>query len=223
MLDLNDAAPQRGELIPDGAFCALRAILQPGGENLAGCSEHDLGVFKQSSRSDVTYLSFEFVVLSGLHAGRKFWQTFTVAGGQVGEDGVSKAWNITKSTFRAMVDSALGLDPRDVSDAAKAKRHLRGFRDLDGLEFYARIGVKRGDPAPDGGQYPDKNIIAHVVIPSDPQYPTLKAGQEVAAPPPIQTKVPWAQGDALQKFRKESEQLQSKPAAPQGPAWLRGA
>ena len=31
-------------------------------------------------------------------------------------------WNISKRIFRAMIDSALGLDPDDMSEAAKAKR-----------------------------------------------------------------------------------------------------
>ncbi len=37
-----------------------------------------------------------------------------------------KGWNISKSAFRAMVDSALGLDPQDESPAAKQKRVIQG-------------------------------------------------------------------------------------------------
>ncbi|NCU21426.1 hypothetical protein EOM89_12075, partial [Candidatus Falkowbacteria bacterium] len=56
------------------------------------------------------------------------WQSFTVAGGKLDEKGQSIGWKISKSTFRAIVDSALGLDPRDESPAAKAKRVLPGLR-----------------------------------------------------------------------------------------------
>ena len=69
-------------------------------------------------------LDCEFTVVEGPYARRKFWQNFTVAGGKLDEKGQSKGWNISKSTFRAMVDSALGLDPKDESPAAKAEaRH----------------------------------------------------------------------------------------------------
>jgi hypothetical protein len=123
MLDLNNAPEKRSEgAIPDGTFAPLKMALKPGGESIAGCAELDLGLFKASLNSDATYLDCEFTVTAGSHAGRKIFQPMTVAGGKLGEDGVSKAWNITHATFRAIIDSALGLDPKDMSDAAKAKR-----------------------------------------------------------------------------------------------------
>ena len=184
MLDFNDAQEQRGELIPDGTFCGLKATLRPGGENMAGCSEHDLGIFRPSKSSDAVLLDFEFTVLPpSPHAGRKLWQLFTVGGGKVDENGISKGWNISKATMRAMIDSALDLDPRDMSDATKAKRNLRGFRDLDGIEFFARIAIEPGGPTQDGGVYRDKNTIDHVVVPGDLQYAALKAGKEVPPAP----------------------------------------
>jgi hypothetical protein len=226
--DLNDAPEQRQDgIIPDGVYCPVRMTLRAGGENFPGCSEHDIGLCKASLHSDAMYLDAEFEVLAGPHAGRKFWQIFTVYGGKVGEDGVSKAWNISKATLRAMIDSALGLDPKDKSDATKAKRNLRGFRDLDGIEFFARLGVERGGETPDGGQYRDRNRIDHVIVPGELHYPALKAGQEVApAPsaatgnaaarpsaPPVQAKPPWQQ-DAP---------AAAVPPAAAGPSWLTGS
>ena len=41
-----------------------------------------------------------------------------------------------------MIDSALGLDPEDMSEATKAKRILRGFADLSGITFVAKIKVE---------------------------------------------------------------------------------
>ena len=55
------------------------------------------------------------------------------------------ARSITKSTLRAMIDSALGLDPEDMSEATKAKRILRGFADLSGITFVAKIKVEASD------------------------------------------------------------------------------
>ena len=59
-----------------------------------------------------------------------------------------------------MIDSALGLDPEDMSEATKAKRILRGFADLAGITFVAKIKVEASDePA-----YSDKNKLDHVVV-----------------------------------------------------------
>ena len=104
-------------------------------------------------------LDAEFTVAEGPHIRRKFWQTFTVSGGKVDENGVSIGARITKSTLRAMIDSALGLDPEDMSEATKAKRILRGFADLSGITFVAKIKVECSD----NPNYPDKNRLDHVV------------------------------------------------------------
>ena len=93
-------------------------------------------------------LDCEFTVIEGPYARRKFWQMFTVSGGKVDEKGDSKGWNISKSTFRAMIDSALGLDPKDKSAAAKAEAHPPGLAELDGIVFVARIMVEPSERSP---------------------------------------------------------------------------
>ena len=113
MYDLNDAQPQMapvGELIPDGTFARVAMTIRPGGLN--GATPADAGVLKASNSSDAKLLDCEFTVVEGPYARRKFWQNFTVAGGKVDEKGQSKGWNIAKSAFRAMIDSALGLEPQ---------------------------------------------------------------------------------------------------------------
>jgi hypothetical protein len=216
LTDFSSANEQRPEgCIPDGTFVALKLHWRPGGENVAGCSPDDLGLFKQSLNSDVVYIDTELSVTGGPYNGRKLWQNFTVAGGKVTEAGVSKAWNISKDTLRAMIDSALGLDPKDVSAATKAKRNLPSFRSLEGIEFFAKLGIEKGGAMPGGGNYPDKNRIAHVVVPGEPQYAELKAGKEVTPAPsqikePEASTPPWQQGEAT-----------SAPAQG-GPAWLKG-
>jgi hypothetical protein len=232
MLDFNDADAQRSDLLPDGIFCPLKLTIRSGGDTKPGF-EYDGTLFKNSLRpgSDVVMLDCELSVLPpSPHAGRKFWQLMTIAGGRVGEDGTSIGWNITKAQIRAMIDSALGIDPADMSDAAKAKRSLKGFRDLDGLEFIAKIGIDRGGPAPDGGTYKDKNVIAHVVEPNEPQWAQVRAGKipppapssrpAAAAAAPVQAKPAWQQETPATVASAPAE---AKPATtPQGPAWLRG-
>src|SRR6185436_5806640 len=184
---------------------------------------------------DAKLLDCEFTVMTGPYVRRKFWQNFTVAGGKVDDKGQSKGWNISKSAFRAMVDSALGLDPKDESAAAKQKRVIQGLKQLDGIVFAARIMV---EPASDT-KYKDQNRLANVVVPGEPQYAAVMRGEAVqpdpvnakprkaadtpaaqtpawansAAPQPAAGGVPWAG----QSAPKPAEH----PAA-SGPAWLNG-
>lgn len=178
--DLNDAQPQMapiGELIPDGTFAKVRLTVRPGGVN--GATPMDAKLLKASQSSDAKMLDCEFTILDGPHARRKFWQSFTVAGRKVDEKGQSIGWKISKSTFRAMVDSALGLDPRDESPDAKAKRVLPGLKHLDGIVFAARIMV---EPA-SNPQYRDQNRIANVVLPDDASHAAIMRGETVPPEP----------------------------------------
>jgi hypothetical protein len=234
--DLNDAAPQMapmGELIPDGTFAKVTMKLRPGGTN--GATEMDAGLLKSSAHSDAKMLDCEFTVTEGPFARRKFWQNFTVAGGKLDEKGQSKGWNISKSSFRAMVDSALGLDPKDVSQAAKDKRVIGGLKQLDGITFAARIMVESSD----NPNYRDSNKLANVVLPGEPAYAAIMRGEHVTPDPvnaaprkaPAQTPPAWnaqapAQGGWSNTPQAPAAQPQGStapaaPAAPGGaPAWL---
>ena len=210
--DMNDVAPQQsGDLIPDGTFAKVTMTIRRGGTD--GTGEVDRGLLKASNQpgSDVLMLDAEFTVAEGPFARRKFWQNFTVQGGKLDEQGQSIGWKISKSTFRAMIDSALGLNPEDMSDAAKAKRVLRGLADLDGISFVAKIQVEPNrNPA-----YRDANKLDHVVLPTAPEWQKVMAGETVPAQPsnrsrpaaaPAQSAAPaWGQPQA--------------PTAPTAPAW----
>jgi len=241
MYDLNDAQPQMapaGELIPDGTFAKVRMTIRPGGVN--GSTPMDVGLLKASQSSDARMLDCEFTVVEGPFARRKFWQNFTVAGGKLDEKGQSKGWNISKSAFRAMVDSALGIDPRDETPAAKQKRVIQGLKQLDGIVFAARVMIEPAASA----QYKDANKLANVVLPGEPQYPAIMRGERVA-PEPVNAKprkasdpaasqapawgapaaqspapagAPWAR----QAAPKPGEPAPPAKPAPAGPAWLNG-
>lgn len=244
MYDLNDAQPQMaliGELIPDGTFAKIKMTIRPGGLN--GSTAMDAGLLKASQSSDAKMLDCEFTVVAGPYVRRKFWQNFTVAGGKVDEKGQSKGWNISKSAFRAMVDSALGLDPKDESPAAKQKRVIQGLKQLDGIVFAARLMVEpTSNP-----QYKDQNRLANVVLPGDAQYAAVMRGESVApepvnakprkaqettsqasawsagaapAPAPAAGGVPWANQPANQAPASPPANPPGAPAP--GPAWLNG-
>ena len=238
MYDLNDAQPQLppiGELMPDGTFAKVKMTIRPGGLN--GSTAMDAGLLKASQQSDAKMLDCEFTVVDGPYARRKFWQNFTVAGGKVDDKGQSKGWNISKSAFRAMVDSALGLDPKDESPAAKQKRVIQGLKQLDGIVFVGRIMVEPASSA----QYKPHNKLANVVLPKDPQYAAVMRGETVQpdpvnAPPRKNTEAPSAQSPAWATQQNAPSappasggvpwagQNVPKPQgnAADGPAWLNG-
>lgn len=234
--DMNDVAPQQsGDLIPDGTFAKLRMSIRKGGSD--GMSEVDRGLLKASNQpgSDVLMLDAEFTVMEGPHARRKFWQNFTVQGGKLDEQGQSIGWKISKGVFRAMIDSALGLNPDDMSEAARARRVLRGLVDLDGIVFVAKIQI---EPSRTPG-YKDANRLDHVVLPTAPEWQKVMAGETVPAQPSQRTRPAavaaqsaapaWCQpqptaAPAAPAWATASAQPAAEPAAaqkmPGGPAWL---
>ncbi|MBE9606270.1 hypothetical protein IAI18_15500 [Acetobacteraceae bacterium H6797] len=189
MYDMNDAElPRSSDLIPDGSFVKVTMTIRPGG--LDGQGEVDRSLLKAAKTpgSDVRMLDCEFTVTAGPHIRRKFWQMFTVAGGKVDEHGISIGWKISKGTFRAMIDSALGLDPQDMSEAARGKRVLRGLADLSGITFAAKVRV---EPASDS-RYGDSNRLDRVVLPGEPEYRQIMAGEAVPAQPSTRAARPAA-------------------------------
>ena len=51
--------------------------------------------------------------------------------------------------LKAILDSALGLKPNDVSAEARAARTV-GVKKFEGMNFIAKIGVEKGRPKNDG-------------------------------------------------------------------------
>lgn len=237
--DMNDVAPQQsGDLIPDGTFAKVTMSIRKGGTD--GMSEVDRGLLKPSNQpgSDVLMVDAEFTVAEGPFARRKFWQNFTVQGGKLDEQGQSIGWKISKSQFRAMIDSALGLNPEDMSEAAKAKRVLRGLADLDGITFVARIQIEANrNPA-----YKDANKLDHVVLPTAPEWQKVMSGEAVPAQPshrsrpaataPVSAAPAWGQSQPASSSAEPAwsapaaqPAVQSAPASAAakpagGPAWL---
>ena len=216
--DMNDAEPQKsGELIPDGTFAKITMTIRPGGTD--GQSEIDRGLLKASNApgSDVLMVDAEFTVAEGPHVRRKFWQMFTVSGGKVDEHGVSIGWKISKGSFRAMIDSALGLDPSDMSEAAKAKRILRGLADLNGISFVAKIKVEPSDDP----RYGDSNKLDRVVLPSEPEWRKVMDGENLAPSP--STRAPPKAASPASPAAPAWGQPAASPPANAAPSWSRPA
>ena len=221
--DMNDAELPRGsDLIPDGSFVKVTMTIRPG--QVDGHGETDRGLLKRSQTpgSDVLQIDAEFTVASGPHARRKFWQLFTVSGGKLDENGVSIGWKISKGQFRAMIDSALGLDPHDMSEGARGKRMLRGLRDLTGITFAAKVRVEAAnDP-----RYSDSNRLDQVVLPGEPEYRRIMDDEAVPAQPVARAPRAAAHGPAAAwaapAWSSSGAAPASAPAAA-APAWERPA
>ena len=129
--DLNDAQPQMapiGELIPDGTFAKVRLTIRPGGVN--GATPADAGLLKASQSSDARMLDCEFTVVDGPHARRKFWQSFTVAGGKLDDVFLSR-----EQKFEARL--ARAARAREIMRGASADR----LRTYDSLRLHREGGV----------------------------------------------------------------------------------
>jgi hypothetical protein len=129
-----------------------------------------------------------YTVIGGNHAGHKIWDYITVEFNESNDPNLppieaSKLNNYRASVrmgllkLRAIVDSAHGLLPDDASDAARAKRNLNSYDDIDGLKFWARVDERAGR-----GGYGPSNVIDYVITPDLPEYPQ-QAAQAVVAPP----------------------------------------
>lgn len=151
MFDFNDAEKQReGGLIPDGTVVPVHLTVRPGGAGEGAW-------LKRNRDGNCLMLDCEFTVFEGEFAPRKFWSLLTVEGETEGQ---KKGADITRSRIRAMLESARGINPADTGEAAIAQRRIGGFQDLDGLRFWAVVGLEEGR---DG--YKDKNVLKAVVTP----------------------------------------------------------
>ena len=90
-----------------------------------------------------------------------------------------------------MLDSALGLDPKDVSPQARAAR-TKSYKELEGLNFLGKIGIEKGAPKNDGSgeNWPDKNILAAIITPDRREW------HPVTQPPPFNGGGPATSGSA---------------------------
>lgn len=181
--DFNDADTQRpNSLIPDGAVAVVVATLRPGGVGDGGW----LRGSKNNSLNNM--LDFEFTVDGGEFDRRKFWTLLSYADQdpKALEGGAATSCAVTRSTLRAMLESAFGVNPTDGSDAAQGKRRPAGWQSFDGIRFCAKIGIEKGGlkdvaAGPDSERYADKNKLVAAITPDDAKYISPGAQSPVSA------------------------------------------
>lgn len=150
VMDFNTAQEQRAfDVIPDRTIAVLQLDIRPGG---AG----EGGLFKCSKNGQAEGPDCELIVVGGEYNKRKLFDWMTVNGTT---DGHAIAADISARKLRAILESARGVKPSDMSEAAK-KARVAEYADFDGIRFLVRIGVE-----PARGDYRAKNFIAEVITP----------------------------------------------------------
>ena len=160
-LDFNTADQQSSafDLLPIGTLVKIRLTIRPGGLGPEGW-------ITQSKTSEAQYLNCEAVVLQGPYAKRRVYTRIGLRGkgGHGSDDSYA---NRGRALIRAMLESARGVPASDGSDRARAARTIRGFGELNGIEFVARIGIEKDKNNPnDEG----RNVIAAAVGPEHADY-----------------------------------------------------
>jgi hypothetical protein len=167
--DYSDAPPPRDfELIPPNTVATMSLHI------LGGVAGED-GALKRSKDGRCEMLALEIALLDGEFAKRKIFENWIVEGVDH-----AKAIEISRSRIKAVLDSALGLDPKDVSPQARAAR-TRSYKELEGLAFIGKTGIEKGTPKNDGSgeSWPDKNILAAIITPDRREW------NPVVQPPPF--------------------------------------
>ena len=169
--DYSDAPPPRNlELIPHGTIATVVMHIRAGnvGEG---------GLLKRSKDGLSEMLDVEFTVFDKPYKGRKFWEYWILAGTT---DGHARSVEINRGTLKAILDSALGLNPDDKSLEARKARTV-GLEQFEGMTFIAKVGIEKGKAKNDGSgeNWPDKNILAGVITPD------RKDWHPVEQPPPF--------------------------------------
>ena len=149
--DFNDAGEQRSfDVIPANTICTLQLTIRPGG---AG----DGGWLKRSADGASEGLDCEFIVVDGQFAKRKLWQLFTLHGTTQGH---AEAGEISRNTFRAILEIRARHPPDDKSEAAQAARKVAGWQDFDGCASSPASASSRATD-----KYAAKNTILEVITP----------------------------------------------------------
>jgi hypothetical protein len=190
MFDYSNAPKQRSdELIPAGTVATLQIKIRPGnvGEG---------GLLTRSKKGDCEMLNLEFILVDGPHVTRKPWANWVLSGTT---DGQGTAAEISRGNMRAVLESARGIKPDDMSDEAHKKRTAE-LSDFDGMRFVARIGIEKGKAKDNGTfeHYDDRNTIAQIITPDKKGWhpveqapPSPKDPSPASAPAAI-TKPAWA-------------------------------
>lgn len=158
--DFNDADDQRDfALIPPKTIAKVIMAIRPGGYDDPSQGWTG-GYATRSDKTGAVYLNAKFTILEGPFAKRVVFGLIGLSSPKGPE------WtNMGRSFLRAILNSTHGIHPADQTPQAQTARRIRGFADLDGVEFVARIDVEKDQ----NGE--DKNVVKAAIQPDHKDYP----------------------------------------------------
>ena len=162
MIDFNDAGAQSNyELIPANTLAKARFVIKGGNDPIDNCITH-------SKNGDTSYLDCEFIILEGKYAKRKIFDKIGLSG--------NDNWVIMgRARIRAILESAKGINPKDISEIAQKARTIESFADLNNLDVVIKIGIEHDK----NGVYPDKNRVLAIITPEHISYSEFMIGQDI--------------------------------------------
>ena len=148
MLNFNDAERQNNfDLIPVNTIAKARLVLK------AGNDPTDPHITRSKS-GDTAYLNCEFIIFESKYTKRKIFDKIELEG--------SDKWvNMGKARIRAILESAKGINPKDVSEIAVAARKINSFDELNNLDVVIKVGIEHDK----NGRYQDKNRVIAIITP----------------------------------------------------------
>lgn len=179
--DFNNAEKQKEfDIIPNGTIAKVHMTIRPGGydDSSKGWTG---GYATKSDAKGTIYLDCQFTVIDGQYAKRKVWSLIGLHSPK------GDGWyNMGRSFIRAILNSAHGISDKDDSHAAQSKRRINALGDLDGIEFIAKIDVKKDD----NGNL--RNDIKIAITPDHKDYQAIRFGNNIQASPSTHNKPSWA-------------------------------
>ena len=201
-----NSAQSNGTVIPKGTLAKVRLTIRPGGFD--DPSQGWTGGSAKRGATGAVYLDAEYTVVEGAYAKRKIWSLIGLYSPKGPDWG-----NAGRGLIKGILNSARGLNDKDNSPQAQAKRRISGFADLDGIEFIARMDIGSDT----NGE--DKNEVRSAVTPSHRDYAQLMGHGGVATTqgygqPPATTALQQNYAATAQGYTAPAPQ----PQAPQTPA-----
>ena len=130
----------------------------------------EAGLRRLAHATGAVYLDAEYTVVEGAYAKRKIWSLIGLYSPKGPDWG-----NAGRGLIKGILNSARGIDDKDNSAQAQAKRRISGFAELDGIEFIARMDIGSDT----NGE--DKNEVRSAVTPSHRDYAQLMGHGGAAA------------------------------------------
>ena len=152
-----NSAQSNGNVIPKGTLAKVRLTIRPGGFD--DPSQGWTGGYAKRGATGAVYLDAEYTVVEGAYAKRKIWSLIGLYSPKGPDWG-----NAGRGLIKGILNSARGIDDKDNSAQAQAKRRISGFAELDGIEFIARMDIGSDT----NGE--DKNEVRSAVTPSHRDY-----------------------------------------------------